>query len=211
MDTTFPDAPTVLKGAIVSVALPNPVPTVIAFQYNPDALTRGLEARAARGQDGTGRGEAQRLSGPPRETLSCTVELDGIEGAPLGVAPALAALELLLYPPSAEVVARAVSAALGLITVVEMPAPLTLFIWGPQRVVPVRITGMTVTEEAFSPQLVPVRAKVELKMDVLSWYDLPTGSPGYALALARQVAGLEALRVMNTVTGIADLGVSLGL
>ena len=41
------------------------LPTVVAFQYNPDALTRGLEARGAKGQEGTNRGEAQRLSGPP--------------------------------------------------------------------------------------------------------------------------------------------------
>src|SRR5262245_33967897 len=108
MATTFPDAPKVLKGAIVSVALPNPVPNVIAFQYNPDALTRGLETRGAKGQEGTNRGEAQRLSGPPRETLSCAVELDGTDAA-LGVAPALAALELLLYPPSTQVVARAIA------------------------------------------------------------------------------------------------------
>jgi len=208
--TNFPDSPVVLKGAIVSVPMPG-LPSVIAFQYNPDTLSRGLEARGAKGQEGSNRGEAQRLSGPPRETLSCSIELDGTENAPLGAAPALAALELLLYPPSAQVVVKAVSAALGLITVVEPPAPLTIFAWGPQRVVPVRVTGMTITEEAFSPQLVPIRAKVDLRMEVLSWYDLPTGSVGYALSIARQIIGLEALNVMNTVTGIADLGVSIGL
>ncbi len=211
MATTFPDAPKVLKGAIVSVALPNPVPTVIAFQYNPDSLTRALEARGAKGQEGGNRGEAQRLSGPPRETLTCAIELDGTEGAALGAAPALAALELLLYPPSAQVVAKAVAAALGIITLVEPPAPLTLFVWGPLRVIPVRVTGLTITEEAFNPQLLPVRAKADLRMEVLSWYDLPTGSPGYALSLARQVAGLEALSAANTVTGVAELGASIRL
>jgi hypothetical protein len=210
MASDFPDAPKVLKGAIVMIALPNPVPTVVAFQYDPDALTRGLEARGAKGQEGTNRGEAQRLSGPPRETLSCAVELDGTE-APLGVTPPLAALELLLYPPTVQVIAKKIAAAAGLITVIEPPAPLTLFVWGPQRVLPVRLTGMTITEEAFSPNLVPVRAKVDLKMEVLSWYDLPSDSPAHALALARQVVGLEALSKLNTATSLAGLGVSLPL
>src|SRR5687768_15372557 len=116
MASDFPDAPKVLKGAIVSIALPNPVPGVIAFQYNPDALTRGLEARGAKGQEGTNRGEAQRLSGPPRETLSCAVELDGTEGGRFGVMPALAALELLLYPPAAQVITRQIAIAIGMIT-----------------------------------------------------------------------------------------------
>jgi hypothetical protein len=167
----FPDSPTVLKGAIISVGLTNPVPTVIAFQYNPDTLTRTLEPRTVKGQDGDGRAEAMRLAGPPKESLSCSIELDGTENAPLGVAPALSTLELLLYPPSAETIAKAVMALTGVITVIDPPAPLTLFAFGPYRVVPVRLASMTVTEEAFNPQLTPIRAKVDLKMDVLSTYD----------------------------------------
>lgn len=205
----FPDAPKVLKGAIVMIALPNPLPTVVAFQYNPDALTRGLEARGAKGQEGTNRGEAQRLSGPPRESLSCSVELDGTEGDATGVLPALAALELLLYPPSLQVIAKKIAAAVGMITVIEPMAPVTLFVWGPQRVLPIRLTGMTITEEAFNPNLIPIRAKVDLKMEVLSWYDLPSDSPVHALALARQVVGLEALSKLNDVRSVASLGASL--
>ena len=207
----FPDSPVVLKGAIISVGLTNPVPTIIAFQYNPDTLSRTLEPRSLKGADGAGRAEAMRLSGAPKETLACSVELDGTENSPLGVAPALSALELLLYPPSALTIANAALALAGLITVVDPPAPLTLFAWGPYRVVPVRLTNMTVTEEAFNPQLTPIRAKVDLKMDVLSTYDLPLGSVGYTLALAHQVAALEALGRLNSATSLAALGVSLSL
>src|SRR5689334_19476776 len=106
--SAFPDSPTVLKGAIISVGLTNPVPTIIAFQYNPDTLTRTLEPRTVKGQDGAGRAEAMRLAGAPKESLSCSIELDGTENSPLGVAPALSALELLLYPPSAVTIAKAV-------------------------------------------------------------------------------------------------------
>ena len=76
---------------------------------------------------------------------------------------------------------------------------------------PVRLTNMTVTEEAFNPQLTPIRAKVDLKMDVLSTYDLPLGSVGYTLALAHQVASLEALGRLSSAASLAALGVSLGL
>jgi hypothetical protein len=206
----FPDSPTVLKGAIISVGLTNPVPTIIAFQYNPDALTRTLEPRTVKSQDGAGRAEAMRLAGAPKESLSCSVELDGTENA-LGVAPALSTLELLLYPPSAVTIAKAVMALTGIITVIDPPAPMTLFAFGPYRVVPVRLSGMTITEEAFNPQLTPIRAKVDLKMDVLSTYDLPIASVGYALALAHQVAGIEALGRLNSLASLGDLGVSLNL
>lgn len=205
-----PDSPTVLKGAIISVDLTNPVPTIIAFQYNPDTMTRTLEPRTVKGQDGAGRAEAMRLAGAPKESLSCSIELDGTENA-LGVAPSLSTLELLLYPPSAVTIAKAVMALTGIITVIDPPAPLTLFAFGPYRVVPVRLSNMTITEEAYNPQLTPIRAKVDLKMDVLSTYDLPIASVGYALALAHQVAGIEALGRLNTLASLGDLGVSLNL
>ena len=51
-------------------------------------------------------------------------------------------------------------------------APLTLFVWGPQRVLPVRLTELSVTEEAFDPQLNPIRAKVSLGLRVLTYNDL---------------------------------------
>jgi hypothetical protein len=207
----FPDSPRVLKGAIISVGVTNPVPTIIAFQYNPDTLSRTLEPRTVKSQDGAGRAEAMRLAGAPKESLSCSIELDGTENSPLGVAPQISTLELLLYPPSAVTIAKAVMAVTGIITVIDPPAPLTLFAFGPYRVVPVRLSNMTITEEAFNPQLTPIRAKVDLKMDVLSTYDLPIASVGYALALAHQVAGIEALGRLNTLASLGDLGVSLNL
>ena len=49
-----------------------------------------------------------------------------------------------------------------------MLAPFSLFVWSAARIVPVRITDFSVTEEAFDPQLNPLRAKVSLGMQVLS-------------------------------------------
>ena len=49
-----------------------------------------------------------------------------------------------------------------------MESPLTLFVWSARRILPVRITEYSVTEEAFDPALNPIRAKVSLGIRVLS-------------------------------------------
>ena len=53
-----------------------------------------------------------------------------------------------------------------------MQAPLALFVWGKNRIVPVRVTDFSITEEAFDPSLNPIRAKVSLGLRVLSIDDL---------------------------------------
>ena len=49
---------------------------------------------------------------------------------------------MLLYPKAALVIANEVLAALGVIEVIPPEAPLTLFVWGPKRVLPVRLTEL---------------------------------------------------------------------
>ena len=41
-----------------------------------------------------------------------------------------------------------------------------LFIWGPARILPVRISSMTLTEEQFDFVLNPVQAQVEIGLEV---------------------------------------------
>ena len=53
-----------------------------------------------------------------------------------------------------------------------MQSPLTLFIWSKNRIMPVRLTDFSITEEAFDPNLNPIRAKVSLGMRVLSVNDV---------------------------------------
>ena len=62
-----------------------------------------------------------------------------------------------------------------------MEAPLTLFVWSKNRIVPVRITDFSITEEAFDPALNPIRAKVSLGMRVLSVDDLGFDHKGGSL------------------------------
>lgn len=203
--TSFPGSPRLLKGAIVAIPSGVPVPSVIVFQYNPDTLTRRLQANAA-GNEGAP-GEALRLKGPPQETISLSVEIDAADqmerGDPVaaltGIHPQLAQLELLLYPDSGMMVANEVLANLGVIEIVPPEAPLTLFVWGIKRVVPVRITDLSIEEEAFDPDLNPLRAKVSLGLRVLTYQDLGMTSVGGALSLVHQVAK----EVMSNLTGVS--------
>jgi len=189
-----PISPAVVKGAIVAISLPDPRPVVVVFQYNPESLSRTLQARTAGGEGGVF--GPVRLAGPPEESIKLSVEIDATDqlergdptAASMGVAPALAALEMLLYPSSAVVIANEVLARLGVIEVIPMATPLTLLIWGSRRIVPVSITDYSVTEEAFDIDLNPIRAKVDLGLKVLTYDDLGLLSPGGALFMAHQIA-----------------------
>lgn len=193
----------------------NPLSSVVAFQYNPDTMTRRLEARGATG-DGD-RGEAYRLTGPPKETITLTVEVDATdqleEANPIatagGIYPTLAALEMMVYPKSALVIANTVLTLAGTIEVSPMPAPMTLLIWGALRVLPVRLTGFTITEEAFDPKLNPILAKVELSMTVLSYFDFGVTDPGYYIFLAHQIAK-EVAATTNIFNSAQNVGGGLG-
>jgi hypothetical protein len=77
-----------------------------------------------------------------------------------------------------------VLASLGTIEIIPAEAPLTLFVWSAQRVLPVRITELSVTEEAFDPALNPIRAKVTLGMRVLTVDDLGFTHRGGSLFMA---------------------------
>ncbi|WP_299755991.1 hypothetical protein [uncultured Chloroflexus sp.] len=197
--TTFPRSPRLLKGALVSFDLPNPKPAVIVFQYNPDTLSRTLEAQT--GGEGA---DALRIKGAPVETIKLDSELDATDqleqgAAAIGLHPQLAALEVLIYPKSALVIANTALLNAGTIEILPPQAPFTLFIWGPKRVLPVRLTEFSITEEAYDPQLNPIRAKVSLGLRVLSYNDLPAANPGYHLFLAHQI-------VKETMAAIARTG-----
>jgi hypothetical protein len=76
----------------------------------------------------------------------------------------------------------------GIIEVIPQEAPLTVFVWGSKRVVPVRLTDLSITEEAFDPNLNPIRAKASLSLRVLTYQDLGLLTPGGALFMAHQMA-----------------------
>jgi len=209
------NTPRMLKGALVAVDPLIPIPSVIVFQYNPDTLTRRLEPRTA----GEGeRAEAFRLTGAPKETISASIELDATDQLEVadpiavasGIGPTLAALEVMLYPKSGMVIANTVLSAMGMVEVIPIEGPMILFVWGPTRVLPVRLTSLSITEEAHDPLLNPTRAKAELSLQVLSYNDLKLTSPGHALFLVHHIAK-EVLATANLFNSASNLGASLKL
>ena len=214
--TTFPGSPRLIKGAIIGLDPMNPLASIVVFQYNPDTMTRRLEARSTGGGDTSDRSEAFRLTGPPKETITLNIEVDATDqleqANPLaiatGISPTLAALEMLLYPKSVSVIANAALAQGGFLEIIPTEAPLTLFVWGPTRVLPVRLTGFSITEEAYDTMLNPILAKVDLTLTVLSYVDLKITNPGYTLFMAYQIAK-EVMATSNVINGALNVGASL--
>jgi hypothetical protein len=206
--TTFPGSPRLLKGGIVLIDPDGgAVRRVIALQYNPDTLTRTLQPKTS--GDSANRSEALRLKGPPVETIKLDAEIDATDqlelgqAAEAGIYPQLAALEVIVYPTSAQLAANNAKAKGGTLEITPIIAPLTLFVWSKNRVVPVRITDFSITEEAFDPALNPIRAKVSLSMRVLSVDDLGFDSKGGSVYMGYQqqkerLATLSAGATLNT-------------
>jgi len=215
--TTFPNSPRLLKGGIV---LLNPdssaVQRIIVLQYNPDTLTRTLQVKAFSG-DSNDRSEALRIKGPPVETLKLDAEIDATDqlefpdqnpnATQFGIAPQLAALETILYPTSSQLLANNTLAQSGTLEIVPMQAPLTLFIWSKNRILPVRLTDFSVTEEAFDPALNPIRAKVSLGMRVLSVDDLGFDHKGGNLFVS-YLQAKERLAATSQGAGFGTLGIT---
>ncbi|HEY4114165.1 MAG TPA: hypothetical protein VGM17_08910 [Rhizomicrobium sp.] len=165
---------------------------VIALQYNPDTLTRTLQIQGA--GEGGDRLEALRLKGPPNETIKLEAEIDATDQlefpeknattVALGIHPQLAALEAIVYPSSGTLELNAVLAQVGTIEIIPDETPLMLFVWSKTRILPVRLTEFSVTEEAFDTALNPMRAKVSLGMRVLSINDLPFSHRGASLFMS---------------------------
>lgn len=204
--TTYPGSPRLTKGAIVGLDLFNPLASVIIFQYNPKTMSRSLEAQMA--QAGGSRSESLRLSGPPRETISISeLHLDAADQlekgqGSMGIYPQLSALEMLLYPKSAVVIANTALMAVGTIEIVQPAAPFTLFIWGAKRILPVRLSSFTINEEEFDPDLNPIRASLSLTLTVLNSNDFSITHPGYYLFLTHQVVK-EAMAVVGSIGDIS--------
>lgn len=175
--TSFPNSPKLIKGGIVLVdPIVATVQRIITLQYNPETLTRSFQIQGA-GGDGA-RSEALRLTGPSIETIKLDVEIDATDqlefpddnpdAIEFGIHPQLAALETLIHPSSANLMANSVLSNIGTVEILPMESSLSLFIWSKNRILPVRITEFSITEEAFDPSLNPIRAKVSLGMRVLT-------------------------------------------
>jgi hypothetical protein len=194
--TNFPRSPRILKGGLVLLDPDtSAVQRIIVLQYNPDTLTRTLQVQGV-GQDSGDRSEALRLKAPPVETIKLEAEIDVTDqlehpdqnpvAVELGLHPQLAALETIIYPPSGQLAANHQLAQIGTLEIAPTQAPLTLFIWSKTRVLPVRLTELSITEEAFDLNLNPIRAKVSLGLRVLSVNDIGFDNKGGDLYMTYQ-------------------------
>jgi len=231
-----------LRGAFVSFTetFPLPVPNVVIFQYNPETMTHTWTPAATGGAASTGHGSGDGASnplavtGPPGESFSFTLMLDGNDtiadgaanpiGAGLatvsGVYTRLAALEMLLFPTdnAGGGLIGSISSALGVTgggsgPSTPIPAaqlPTVLFIWGPGRILPVKVTTLTTTEKLYENILLnPTHAEVSVGLKVLTpqelqYVDGPLGALSQtAYSISKTVR--EALALLNLGNGVGDI------
>jgi hypothetical protein len=191
-----------LKGALIEF-MPTfliPLPNVIVFQYNPETVTHTWTQPEAATSSGTTTNNPMAVKGMPGESFSFTIAVDANDEIADGSAPTaaialvsgvysrLAALEMLLYPTGGGgsgllgAVSSAAAAALGGASsgpTASVPAstmPVVLFVWGPGRIVPVRVTGLTITEKLYNRTLSPTHAEAQLSLRVLTPAELQAAS-----------------------------------
>lgn len=185
---------TAAGGALGLPSLPN----IIVFQINPETITHAWTEAAAPqpASDAKVRVNPLAVTGVPGESYSFTLMLDSDEqisdgdtdpvGAALatvsGVYTRLAALELLQFPsPSSsgglvgQVSAAASAASMGASaagsatqSVPLSQVPVALFVFGPLRIVPVRVTAFSVSEKLYDELLNPTHAEAQITLTVLT-------------------------------------------
>lgn len=204
-----------MKGAFIVFQTPTAVPTdIIVFQFNSETLTRKVdppkENQPNAGANTKGSGGPTHQSRVPIETLTVTIDLDAADqletgdtiATAVGLHPALAQLELLLYPPSTLVLLNKGLALAGMATVAPSFTPLVLFIWGTTRILPVTVTGLQVVEQQFDNRLNPITARVDVSLTVLVEEDL--AEPFKTLATVLHVTK-EGLARIGTVQSALDV------
>lgn len=212
--SSFPRSPKLLKGGLILLdPSSGAVQRVISLQYNPETLTRTLQPQAT--EHSGPFSEPLRLKGPPTETFKLDAEIDATDQLEFpdqhpkivatGLHAQLAALETIVYPSSDTLILNNALLSLGTLEIAPTVAPLTLFVWSKERVVPVRITEFSITEEAFDSALNPIRAKVSLGLKVLHVGDLGFGDKGGHLYMAYQQRK-ERLAAQAGSGGLASVG-----
>lgn len=214
--TGFSNSPQLIKGGLILIdPASGNVQRIIALQYNPDSLSRTLQPQSTTGTGAVS--EPLRLKGPPLETIKLEAEIDATDqlefpdqhptAVRVGIHPQIAALETIIYPDSATLIRNNQMASAGTLEIIPVEAPLPLFVWSAQRVLPVRITEFSVIEEAFDVQLNPIHARISLGMRVLNVNDLGFGDKGGHLFMVYQQQR-ERLSAKASGTALGALGLS---
>ncbi len=159
--TGFPGSPRLVRGALLAVDVATGAPLRrVNFQYNPDNLTRTLQIE----------NDPQRAGLPATENIRLELELDATDvlerrGPTETVGAQLAGFEAMIHPSSRQLADARRLAAQGTLEILAPEPPRLLLVFG-GRSVPVKITEYSAVEEAFDPELRPIRAKVTLGLRV---------------------------------------------
>ena len=224
-------SPKLLKGALVefSSRFIGPIPNIIIFQYNPETLSRSLspwkwpEDAEENGAKKSKQETSTAQPFDPDETFTLNLELDATDALeepekhPVavisGVADRIAAMEMLLYPDKeGNDLVGAIGDVLSLTSADEpeprYSVPIVLFVWGPGRIVPVRLTSFSVEEQAFSTTLYPIRAKVSIGLSVLAPHELKNHPNTISKEIA--ITAYEFTLAQKNVLAAANLANSVG-
>jgi hypothetical protein len=184
-------------------------------------------------------GDPLAVKGLPDETFSFTLFMDsndeiadfdtnpvaGALASGFGLYTRLAAIEMLQYPLPApeDKLEGTVSAALAASGVNATPSganaktssvprlqlPVVLFVWGVQRIVPVRVAQLSITERLYDTSLRPVHAEAQLSLQVLTPDDVrKVAQPMKALATIAYFY-TQGLRQAQAALNLADAAQSI--
>lgn len=222
-------------GPIPNVIIFQYNPTTMSRTLVPWAPGSGQDTDDSATAGGAADAPATRAAGTaqpadPEESFTLSLLLDATDelesGDPVtvisGVADRLSAMELLLYPQedsllggllTSAVSALGGSASFSVADAKRGTVPITLFVWGPGRIVPVRLTSFSVEEQAFSPILYPIRATVSVGLRILTPAELENHPNEFARKLAQtaftftrtQKQVLAAANLANTVDSILGM------
>ncbi len=181
-----------LRGALISFteSFPLPIPNLILFQYNPEQLTHNWTPSQTSQVGPQGTGNPLAITGEPGENFSFSVFMDATDsiaddgpigealGTVSGVATRIAAMEMLLFPTASDgsgligTISAAISGGAAPDPVRTVPAqqlPTVLFVWGPGRILPVKVSALSFTETLYdSLLLVPTHAQAQVTLQVLT-------------------------------------------
>ncbi|HEX7681513.1 MAG TPA: hypothetical protein VF713_25530 [Thermoanaerobaculia bacterium] len=221
-----------------------PLPNVILFQYNPETMTHTwTPAPSAAGSTSSAAGSNPlAVSGVPGETFTFSIVMNSNEtiadGSAVtagiasisGVYSRIAALEMLQYPVSSDAggsLAGSISVSAGGLSiggsagggvnrsVPGKQVPTVLFVWGPGRIVPVRVAALTVTEKLFDGLLNPTHVEASLTLKVLTpeelasvngpLKDIAKGAYEYSQGLRQALAIANLANATESVIGLLPI------
>jgi hypothetical protein len=210
-----------LKGAFLSfgAGLLGALPNIVVFQFNPAQVTR-TPSLSSPPAPSTRSGSSDALQQPalPGERISFTLKIDATDqlaesnpiAATSGILPTLSALELLMTPASSVSIDLTSlvggGSSSGPYTHPPAKLPTVLFFWGPFRILPVAMTSLSITETEYDTLLNPVRAEVQVNLQVL----VPTQLAGDTLANGafKYTQGVKEVMAALNLANAAEIGVS---